>query len=654
VTLPAPRLDDREFQDIVDECKDRIHRLCPEWTDHNVSDPGVALIELFAWMTEMILYRMNQVPDRLYIKFLELIGIELYGSSSASTELLFKLTAPQPQPVPIPAGVEVSTEGVGDEEPIVFMTDEKLLIVPPTLVSCVTRSGEEYEDHTDDLRRGAAPVVCFRSLQPGDAFYLGFRDSLASNLIRLHIVTGVEGAGVRPEAAPLSWETWTGEAWERADLQTDTTDALNSPEGGHVTLLLQKRHSPVPIGPTRAYWLRCKLIEQQGDLPTYRRSPELISIAAVSLGGAVSAHHAEVAPAELLGASSGEPGQSFNVRRIPVLPRTESETVRVVERQRGGGREEAKSQPWTEVEHFGHAREGDQFFTWTSSTGEIRFGPGLLDPEGRGRQYGAIPPVDSQIFVTGYRHGGGRRGNVGSGRLSVLRTSIPFVQEVTNPAPARGGVDAESIENAKIRGPLTLQTGDRAVTIDDFERLTMQASRDVGRVRCVEPEPGKPVRLLVVPKVDSSPQSLTLEDLALRQPLVDAVAKHLNARRLLTTAIQIDEPYYQGLKVVAEVVGVAGIRAESIKEKAETALYEFINPVAGGPDGKGWPFGRSLHETDIHRLLGSVPGVAAVRRVYFYLANLRTGEVVDRELQRIALPPDALVMSYDHNVKVKT
>jgi predicted phage baseplate assembly protein len=192
------------------------------------------------------------------------------------------------------------------------------------------------------------------------------------------------------------------------------------------------------------------------------------------------------------------------------------------------------------------------------------------------------------------------------------------------------------------------------VTIDDFERLTMQASRNVGRVRCVEPEPGKPVRILVVPKVDIPPQSLTLQDLALPQPLVDAVTKYLEDRRLLTTTIQIDEPYYQGLKVVAEVLAVAGIRAESIKEKAETALYKFINPVVGGPDGKGWPFGRTLHDSDIHRLLGSVPGVAAVRRVYFYQANMRTREIVDRELQRIALPPDALVMSFEHDVKVKT
>ena len=53
--LPTPALDDRTFQDIVDEAKRLIPRYCPEWTNHNVSDPGVALIELFAWMSEMVL-----------------------------------------------------------------------------------------------------------------------------------------------------------------------------------------------------------------------------------------------------------------------------------------------------------------------------------------------------------------------------------------------------------------------------------------------------------------------------------------------------------------------------------------------------------------------------------------------------------------------
>ena len=94
MSLPAPNLDDRTFQDIVDDVKRQIGRRCPEWTDHNVSDPGVTLIELFAWMTEMTLFRLNQVPEKNYIKFLEMIGVSLEPPAPAQTDLRFRLSRP--------------------------------------------------------------------------------------------------------------------------------------------------------------------------------------------------------------------------------------------------------------------------------------------------------------------------------------------------------------------------------------------------------------------------------------------------------------------------------------------------------------------------------------------------------------------------------
>ena len=77
MTLAQDRLLDlRTFQDIVDEARRLIPRYCPEWTDHNLSDPGITLIELFAWMTEAILYQVNRVPDEMYIRFLDLVGVQ--------------------------------------------------------------------------------------------------------------------------------------------------------------------------------------------------------------------------------------------------------------------------------------------------------------------------------------------------------------------------------------------------------------------------------------------------------------------------------------------------------------------------------------------------------------------------------------------------
>src|SRR5438477_10265974 len=109
MSLPAPLLDNRRFQDIVDEAKAAIPRYCPEWTDHNVSDPGVALIELFAWMTDMLLYRVNQVPDKMYTAFLELIGVRLDPPRAARAPVTFYLSAAQSGDVIIPEDTEVAT-----------------------------------------------------------------------------------------------------------------------------------------------------------------------------------------------------------------------------------------------------------------------------------------------------------------------------------------------------------------------------------------------------------------------------------------------------------------------------------------------------------------------------------------------------------------
>src|SRR5512136_414032 len=95
MSLEKPKLDDRRFQDLVDEAKKRIPHYCKEWTDHNLSDPGVTLIELFAWMSDLLLYRLNQVPNLHYIRFMEMLGITLQEPLPAQTTVSFWLSKPQ-------------------------------------------------------------------------------------------------------------------------------------------------------------------------------------------------------------------------------------------------------------------------------------------------------------------------------------------------------------------------------------------------------------------------------------------------------------------------------------------------------------------------------------------------------------------------------
>src|SRR6266851_10504996 len=81
--LTLPNLDDRRYQDLLDEALSRIPVYTPEWTNFNKSDPGVTLIEVFAFLTENLLYRSNQIPERNRRKFLTLLGVPLYPATSA-------------------------------------------------------------------------------------------------------------------------------------------------------------------------------------------------------------------------------------------------------------------------------------------------------------------------------------------------------------------------------------------------------------------------------------------------------------------------------------------------------------------------------------------------------------------------------------------
>ena len=139
MSLPTTNLDDRKFQDIVDQAKRLIPQYCPEWTDHNVSDPGVALIELFAWMTDMLLYRVNQVPDKMYVKFLEMIGVKLEPPQAATVPITFYLSQAQPVPLILPEASEVATVRTETNPAIIFSTELALTITPPVLLGAFSR-----------------------------------------------------------------------------------------------------------------------------------------------------------------------------------------------------------------------------------------------------------------------------------------------------------------------------------------------------------------------------------------------------------------------------------------------------------------------------------------------------------------------------------
>src|SRR3954471_15803910 len=91
--LPRPILDDRSYQQLRDELVRRIPVYNPEWTDHNPSDPGITLLELFAFLGENLLYRFNQIPESTRLAFLNLLQIPLRPAAAA--EALVVVTDPR-------------------------------------------------------------------------------------------------------------------------------------------------------------------------------------------------------------------------------------------------------------------------------------------------------------------------------------------------------------------------------------------------------------------------------------------------------------------------------------------------------------------------------------------------------------------------------
>ncbi|MFJ9929149.1 putative baseplate assembly protein [Streptomyces misionensis] len=644
MALPPPNLDDRRFQQLVDEAKRYVQQRAPEWTDHNVSDPGVTLIETFAYLVDQLLYRLNRVPDKNYTAFLDLLGIRLFPPAAAGAEVDFWLSAPQPEAVTLPAGTEVTTADGEAEEPVVFATTGELRIVPSELVRLVTapRSGEQT-DRTGELAEGR-DVRCFQAApQPGDALLFGLPAAVPRCIVAVRLDSRVEGVGVDPRQPPLAWEAWDGGRWQECETGSDSTGGLNRP--GEVIVYVPAGHTASVIGGTRAGWLRCRVTEAEPGQPFYSESPTVREATVFTVGGTTPVEHAETVTDVPLGTSEGVAGQSFRLGRPPVLLDGEPPLVEVSSADGW--------QRWEVVEHFGRSGPGDRHVRVDATTGEFLFPPALREPDGTLRLCGAVPEKGAHIRVTRYRTGGGPAGNVARGAISVLRSSVPYVARVVNREAARGGVDGETVENAKLRAPDALRMQERAVTAEDHEIIARQAAPSVRRVRCLPAGEGAgAVRVLVVPDaVADDGDRLRFEQLIPSDQVLAAITGSLDERRLIGTRLVVEPPVYQGVTVVARLATAPG-DTDRVRDAALAALFRYLNPLRGGPDGTGWPFGRPVQYGEVFGVLQRATGNALVEEIRLFAADPITGRR-GAPVDRIDVGPGALVFSYQHQVVVQ-
>ena len=655
MALITRNLDDRTFQDIVDEAKKKINLYCPEWTDHNVSDPGVTLIELFAWMTETAIYRLNQVPDKHYVKLMELLGIRLQEPLASKVPLTFWLSAPQPETVHIPAGVEASTARVEGVEPAIFTTDTLFDVEVPVLTHIMTRIHGQFTPV--NLKRLRKEFRVFGDVpQEGDAIYFGFDRPLDRHILGLDLdCIRAKGKGVIPEDPPLNYLAWCEGGWREADLEEDGTGGMNW--SGQIKLHLPEQMVPRTIGKATAHWIRIRVVEPTEDQEPYEASPELRNVAAVSWGCTVPATHAATIRNESLGRSDGSPGQIMQLERAPILKRRAGETVQVWRADLD------EWEDWHEVEDFGGSQAEDRHFTCDGTGGEIRFGPALRQPDGTVHRYGAIPSRGAEVRFSAYRCGGGTVGNVRPGTITELKAPIPYVDRVVNRFPSSGGVDAEDLEDARLRAPHVLRTRRRAVTPADFEHLVRQAfAAEVARVRCLQaslsggdgrPGPGQ-IYILAIPRL---PEHLATGyvpegQLALDDDLRQRIEAYLDEHRLLTAQLTVRTPDYRRVSVTVDLQVRAEADSHRVEQAVAARLEALLNPFVGGMEGKGWPFGRDLYLSDLYACIQGVEGVEYIKDLQMsWLDRKNQPRVEDKKIE---LLDHQVIVSDKHRITAST
>jgi predicted phage baseplate assembly protein len=417
-----------------------------------------------------------------------------------------------------------------------------------------------------------------------------------------------------PATADLIWEYWnaTSKNWQPLRLEDDT-QAFTHP--GLLEFL-----PPATFGAKTDfnldqpdYWLRAywnwKLTPDRTSLPS---SPQLSRV----LLNTILATQSIAIRDEILGSSDGGEHQTFNTTKIPVLrsqrldvremdvpsaadrtqiERAEGQEAIAITRDLTGSTQEIWVR-WHEVIDFYGSGATDRHYVLNRLTGEIRFGNGIS---------GKIPPMGTgNLRMTHYRTGGGSGGNCPAGQIVQLKTTIPYVDSVTNPVAAAGGADAESIESL----------------ID----LAIEASPEVARAQCF-PLLNLHQNPFAVPNSpDRSPQSTGVVSVIIvphspdpkpvpSSELIDRVQSYLESRSIPTATIAVVGPLYIRFDVKVEIATVALVGISGIEQNVKATLDRFLHPLTGGDNNHGWDFGRTPHRSDFYALLESIPGIDHIR-----------------------------------------
>lgn len=431
------------------------------------------------------------------------------------------------------------------------------------------------------------------------------------------------------EEPMLAWECWDGDRWNGL-IVVDHTAALSRP--GLLEFLPPDSFVSSPEFGLARHWLRARW-----ESGTFAFKPRARRV----LLNTTMATQSVTLRNEVLGSSDGSKSQKFRATRAPILDAPllevrepelpsaaeqraiknegDQDAITIIPGEEGRPREIWVR--WHETTDFYGSGQRDRHYALDHLTGEVRFGDGLN---------GLIPPVGAgSLRLLQYRTGGGASGNRPAGVIVQLKTTVPYVDKVTNYEAAAGGADAESLDRLIERASRSIRHNDRAVTFEDFEDIAMLASPEVARAKCV------PLRNLISDPLDKNvpvdplsrlpglrgqvsvivvPRSTVVKPLPSHE-LIELVQDRLDERSVPTAHVWVTGPLYLRVDVDVEIVLVSLEGAGAVQMAVQLSLAAFLHPITGGLDGKGWDFGREPHLSDLYALIESIPGVDHVNRL---------------------------------------
>jgi Baseplate J-like protein len=613
MTLPAPRLDDLTWAEMMATIRRQIPAESDgAWTLHAPVDPGVTLLELFAYLLEQRLYWLDQVPDALVVAILDLLGLE-----------------PPRQAVPAATVLRLTVENLKPGDPVPVVREKTVLSRDPfarlrfTLDDTVTvfpLAGETTvwtdRDRTEDLRaRRGVPLLGTDGAPASARFVLPLTAAqLAPGPLWLSLLFELDEPVIPPSwsptavggVAPPASLTWS---WFRPD--TDRTGTFEDVHDGTGGL---RRSGVVRLRLPDGWTTEDRGLVVATQAATFAAPPRLLSLSP----NVSAARHEESRSASGIDLSD----QLYEWHKLPgqrlVLPDAAGHLLTSELRLGRKQDEPAELHEWEAVVDFTFGASRDRIYVRDRQEGALVFGDGLT---------GRIP-VSAPVDVTvQYTIGGGRVGNGGltDNWQPVDDLAIQGTLTVANLVQAAGGADPETVAQARDRAAGSLGEVTRAVTAQDYVTLaTTTPGVTVGRAYAsVGEHPDFPcarvpgaVTVHIVPSVPRDPARPDLVPAPRPDPgMVCEVAARLATARLITSEVFVRAPAYRVVRLRVDLFGDPADRAQ-VSTVVATALRRYLDPLVGGDEETGWPFGEALRPSALLRAaqqaVGDLAGVGAV------------------------------------------